>query len=90
MGPRRGMWAASLVLLLLHSAGGGQAAGGKRSFGFRVQSRNALPTFRRSLLRNTTMPLHGAVKDYGWVGSCRWAARSSHDAEVQHHLHLRF
>ena len=39
--------------------------GGKRSYGFRVQSRDFQPTFRRSLLRNSTMPLHGAVKDYG-------------------------
>jgi len=30
-----------------------------------VQSHDLQPTFRRSLLRNSTMPLHGAVKDYG-------------------------
>lgn len=64
---------AGLVLFLLLATGAPAAAapgGKKRSFGFRVRSRDRdlqEPKFRRSLLRNTTMPLHGAVKDYGCV-----------------------
>lgn len=63
---------AGLVLFLLLATGAPAAAapgGKKRSFGFRVRSRDRdlqEPKFRRSLLRNTTMPLHGAVKDYGY------------------------
>jgi hypothetical protein len=45
------------------------AHGGKRSFTLRVQSRGmdgaAGAPGRRRLLRNSTLPLHGAVKDYG-------------------------
>lgn len=75
---RAGWWAlgaagASLMLSLLLAAGAPAAAAAttkKRSFGLRVHSHDRDlqgPTFRRSLLRNTTMPLHGAVKDYGCV-----------------------
>ena len=68
------LWALALAAVLLcGSAASGSGLpvpaalgkGGKRSYGFRVQSRDFQPTFRRSLLRNSTMPLHGAVKDYG-------------------------
>ena len=64
--------AAALALLLLAAVTAAEVpqpgGGRKRSFGFRVQSRDgAAHTFRRSLLRNATIPLHGAVKDYGWV-----------------------
>ena len=56
------------AFLLLCCLAGSEAATGKRSFGFRVESRDRAtghPSFRRSLLRNSTLPLHGAVKDYG-------------------------
>ncbi|KAL4450641.1 hypothetical protein ABPG77_000997 [Micractinium sp. CCAP 211/92] len=63
---------AGLLLALLLAAGAPAAAAPtaeKRSFGFRVRSHDRdlqEPKFRRSLLRNTTLPLHGAVKDYGY------------------------
>ncbi|KAL4433645.1 hypothetical protein ABPG75_000086 [Micractinium tetrahymenae] len=78
MRPGRPAWwavraaGAALLLALLLAAGAPAAAASpakKRSFGFRVHSRDRQlqgPSFRRSLLRNTTMPLHGAVKDYGY------------------------
>ena len=40
----------------------------RRSFALRIESRDrdwGRPSERRSLLRNVTVPLHGAVKDYG-------------------------
>lgn len=40
----------------------------KRSFTLPLHSKGYLGadvSFRRKLLRNTTLPLHGAVKDYG-------------------------
>lgn len=66
-----------LPLLLLCGVVCGEAARAsrRRSFGFRVQSRDFQPTFRRSLLRNATMPLHGAVKDFG----CAIAAATCHN-----------
>lgn len=75
----RAAWALGLLLLCggLCTPAAGVAPPRRRSFGFRVQSRDAAaagpgaaPTFRRSLLRNATMPLHGAVKDFGCAG---WA-----------------
>lgn len=69
-GARAAAWAVAL-LLLCGAAGEAAGAARKRSFGFRVQSRDpqpGAPAFRRSLLRNVTMPLHGAVKDYGCAG----------------------
>lgn len=68
-------WVALLTLMLFVGSKGAGGTGGsssgyrhsgkRTSFGFRVQARDFQPTFRRSLLRNSTMPLHGAVKDYG-------------------------
>lgn len=62
--------AVGLLLAALLACCGAQGGGatGRRYFGLRIQSRDEQqPTFRRSLLRNTTMPLHGAVKDFGCV-----------------------
>jgi len=44
------------------------AYGGKRSFTLPLHSKDYHGTdlnFRRKLLRNATLPLHGAVKDFG-------------------------
>lgn len=59
---------AVLLAAAVQCVGSAEAAASKRSYGFRVQSRDLQPhtTFRRSLLRNSSMPLHGAVKDYGY------------------------
>ncbi len=72
MSPSCGFSSLGCVLALLALLGSSlqpvhAAVVSKRSYGFRVQSRDRefQHTFRRALLRNATMPLHGAVKDYG-------------------------
>ena len=68
MAPPNTFGAAVAAFLLLLCLYGSEGAAGKRAFGFRVESRDRAvghPSFRRSLLRNSTLPLHGAVKDYG-------------------------
>lgn len=53
----------ALWLLLVCAA---SAAGEPTFFSFRVESRDAGGIAqRRGLLRNATLPLHGAVKDFG-------------------------
>ncbi|PSC67812.1 acid protease [Micractinium conductrix] len=57
--------------ILVSQLAGADKAAGKRSFGFRVHEHDAslaspLVSRRRALLRNSTLPLHGAVKDFGY------------------------
>lgn len=58
----------ALATLLALLACLGLASGGKQHFTLRVESRDAdwgRPGLRRALMRNITMPLHGAVKKFG-------------------------
>ena len=61
---RSGQLLGFVLLLALAEAVQGQ----KRSFTLTLHAKNVdydNPGARRKLLRNTTLPLHGAVKDYG-------------------------
>lgn len=58
-------WPAWLLLAALASFSPCGRASGKQFYQFRVESRDQEPSTRRGLLRNATLPLHGAVKDYG-------------------------
>ena len=62
----RGAAAAPLLALLLLAGASGALAGDKKYFSFTVESRDAdNVATRRGLLRNATLPLHGAVMDFG-------------------------